>query len=197
MTEPLSAQYDPAQIEAALYREWEERGYFHARAERVLNDGADPYVIVSPPPNVTAVLHLGHGLNNTIQDVLIRWRRMQGRESLYLPGTDHAGIATQNVVERQLAAEGLTRDDVGREACCPAVYIPRGPPSDGSGAVPSAMSRCVTSSSRLMRLTVSSGRSGSVAGDCRLRPVPTRTPYHCRSRREDSPRARRRRFVAR
>ncbi|MGH7466193.1 MAG: class I tRNA ligase family protein, partial [Longimicrobiales bacterium] len=116
MAEPLSARYDPAQIEAALYRTWEERGYFHARAERVLQDDADPYVIVIPPPNVTAVLHMGHGLNNTIQDVLIRWQRMRGRETLYLPGTDHAGIATQNVVERQLAAEGLTRDDVGREA---------------------------------------------------------------------------------
>ena len=116
MAEPLSSQYDPAQIEAALYREWEERGYFHARAERVLEQDADPYVIVIPPPNVTAVLHMGHGLNNTIQDVLIRWRRMQGREALYLPGTDHAGIATQNVVERQLAAEGKTRYDVGREA---------------------------------------------------------------------------------
>ncbi|HSJ30184.1 MAG TPA: valine--tRNA ligase [Longimicrobiales bacterium] len=116
MAEPLSSQYDPAQIEAALYREWEERGYFHARAERVLKQAADPYVIVIPPPNVTAVLHMGHGLNNTIQDVLIRWRRMQGREALYLPGTDHAGIATQNVVERQLAAEGKTRYDVGREA---------------------------------------------------------------------------------
>ena len=116
MAEPLSSQYDPAQIEAALYREWEERGYFHARAERVLKQAADPYVIVIPPPNVTAVLHMGHGLNNPIQDVLIRWRRMQGREALYLPGTDHAGIATQNVVERQLAAEGKTRYDVGREA---------------------------------------------------------------------------------
>ncbi|HEX2167859.1 MAG TPA: valine--tRNA ligase [Longimicrobiales bacterium] len=116
MAEPLSSQYDPAQIEAALYREWEERGYFHARAEPVLRGETDPYVIVIPPPNVTAVLHMGHGLNNTIQDVLIRWRRMQGRESLYLPGTDHARIATQNVVERQLAAEGKTRSDVGREA---------------------------------------------------------------------------------
>jgi valyl-tRNA synthetase len=74
-----------------------------------VNGGADPYVIVIPPPNVTAVLHMGHGLNNTIQDVLTRWRRMQGREALYLPGTDHAGIATQNVVERLLAQEGLTR----------------------------------------------------------------------------------------
>lgn len=115
MTEPLSAQYDPARIEAALYREWEERGYFHADAHRVLEQGADPYVIVIPPPNVTAVLHMGHGLNNTIQDVLTRWRRMQGREALYLPGTDHAGIATQNVVERLIATEGLTRNDLGRE----------------------------------------------------------------------------------
>ena len=115
MTEPLSAQYDPAAIEAPLYREWEERGYFHADAERVNAEGRDPYVIVIPPPNVTSVLHMGHGLNNTIQDVLTRWRRMQGREALYLPGTDHAGIATQNVVERLIAGEGLTRDDLGRE----------------------------------------------------------------------------------
>jgi valyl-tRNA synthetase len=116
MTEPLSSQYNPATIEAALYREGEERGYYRARAERVNANGAEPYVIVIPPPNVTSVLHMGHGLNNTIQDVLTRWRRMQGREALYLPGTDHAGIATQNVVERLLAAEGSTRDDLGREA---------------------------------------------------------------------------------
>jgi valyl-tRNA synthetase len=115
MTEPLPAKYDPAENEASLYREWEERGYFHADAQRVRQGGADPYVIVIPPPNVTAVLHMGHGLNNTIQDVLTRWRRMQGREALYLPGTDHAGIATQNVVERLVAQEGLTRDDLGRD----------------------------------------------------------------------------------
>ncbi|HET6232385.1 MAG TPA: valine--tRNA ligase, partial [Longimicrobiaceae bacterium] len=87
-------------------------GLFHANAA----SERDPYVIVIPPPNVTAVLHMGHGLNNTIQDVLIRWRRMQGREALWVPGTDHAGIATQNVVERLLAKEGKTRYDVGREA---------------------------------------------------------------------------------
>jgi valyl-tRNA synthetase len=85
-------------------------------ASTVLQEGRDPYVIVIPPPNVTAVLHMGHGLNNTVQDVLIRWRRMQGRAAVWVPGTDHAGIATQNVVERQLAAEGLHRDDLGREA---------------------------------------------------------------------------------
>jgi valyl-tRNA synthetase len=116
MTEPLSAQYSPASIEAPLYHQWEERGYFRADADRALSGSADPYVIVIPPPNVTSVLHMGHGLNNTIQDVLTRWRRMQGREALYLPGTDHAGIATQNVVERLIAAEGRTRDDLGREA---------------------------------------------------------------------------------
>jgi valyl-tRNA synthetase len=116
MTEPLSAQYDPASIEAPLYQTWEERGYFRADPGRVRDGGRDPYVIVIPPPNVTSVLHMGHGLNNTLQDVLTRWRRMQGREALYLPGTDHAGIATQNVVERIIAGEGKTRDDLGRAA---------------------------------------------------------------------------------
>jgi valyl-tRNA synthetase len=112
----LSKRYDPASIEAPLYEEWQEKGYFGASADAVLEGDRDPYVIVIPPPNVTAVLHMGHGLNNTLQDLLIRWRRMQGREALWIPGTDHAGIATQNVVERQLADEGLTRDDLGRDA---------------------------------------------------------------------------------
>ncbi|HEY8485253.1 MAG TPA: valine--tRNA ligase [Longimicrobiales bacterium] len=116
MSEPLSPQYNHQSIEAPLYREWEERGYFRADAGRVLRGEREPYVIVIPPPNVTSVLHMGHGLNNTLQDVLIRWRRMQGRETLWLPGTDHAGIATQNVVERLLAQEGKTRHDLGREA---------------------------------------------------------------------------------
>ena len=115
MTEPLAKTYDPAAIERPLYLEWERSGYFGASADAVLEGGRDPYVIVIPPPNVTAALHMGHGLNNTLQDLLIRWRRMQGREALWIPGTDHAGIATQNVVERQLAEEGLTRHDLGRE----------------------------------------------------------------------------------
>ncbi|MBV9774178.1 MAG: class I tRNA ligase family protein, partial [Gemmatimonadetes bacterium] len=112
MAEPLPPQYSPQETEGPLYRWWEEQGLFHADA------GSDraPYVIVIPPPNVTAILHVGHGLNNTIQDVFVRWRRMQGREALWLPGTDHAGIATQNVVERLLAKEGKTRYDLGREA---------------------------------------------------------------------------------
>jgi valyl-tRNA synthetase len=116
LTEPLPTRFDPASLEAPLYAAWNERGWFHVPSEAVLKDGRDPYVIVIPPPNVTAVLHMGHGLNATIQDVLIRWRRMQGRASEWVPGTDHAGIATQNVVERMLAEEGLTRDDLGREA---------------------------------------------------------------------------------
>ena len=115
MSQELPPRLDPRSIEPARYRAWQEGGYFHVPASAVLEDGLDPYVIVIPPPNVTAALHMGHGLNNTVQDVLIRWRRMQGRAALWVPGTDHAGIATQNVVERQLAAEGLHRDDLGRE----------------------------------------------------------------------------------
>jgi valyl-tRNA synthetase len=110
MIEPLAPQYDPSAIESALYAWWQERGLF-APAGR-----GEPYVVMMPPPNVTAVLHMGHGLNNTVQDVLVRFERMRGRRVLWLPGTDHAGIATQNVVERLLAKEGLTRFEVGREA---------------------------------------------------------------------------------
>lgn len=111
----LPRTFDPAAVEARILRMWEEGGFFGAAAADV-EAGGDPYVIVIPPPNVTSVLHMGHGLNNTIQDVLIRWRRMQGRVTLWVPGTDHAGIATQNVVERRLAGEGKTRHDLGREA---------------------------------------------------------------------------------
>ena len=111
----LSTKYNPVEFEAPLYKEWEDKGYFRAHAEPVLAGARNAYTIVIPPPNVTAVLHMGHGLNNTLQDVLTRWRRMQGFEALYLPGTDHAGIATQNVVERLIAKEGKTRDELGRD----------------------------------------------------------------------------------
>ena len=107
----LSPRFDPSAIESRLYAEWRERGYFHPPA----GEGPEPYTIVIPPPNVTGVLHMGHALNNALQDVLIRCERMRGRRALYLPGTDHAGIATQNVVERELAAEGLSRQDLGRD----------------------------------------------------------------------------------
>ena len=114
----IPAQYDPAATEATLYAEWLRAGVFTARPERTTRQGgeADPFTIMMPPPNVTAILHVGHGLNNTVQDVLVRWRRMAGDEALWLPGTDHAGIATQNVIEKQLAGEGKTRYDLGRDA---------------------------------------------------------------------------------
>jgi valyl-tRNA synthetase len=108
----LAPQYNPQTVEAGLYRTWMERGAFAPTS----GPGREPYVIVIPPPNVTGVLHMGHGLNNTIQDVLIRFERSRGRETLWLPGTDHAGIATQNVVERLIAKEGKTRFDLGRPA---------------------------------------------------------------------------------
>ena len=111
MSEPLAPQYDPAAIEADLYHRWLDAGLFRADASR--RDRR--FVVMMPPPNVTAVLHVGHGLNNTVQDVLVRFERMRGRNTLWLPGTDHAGIATQNVVERMLAKEGQTRFDLGRE----------------------------------------------------------------------------------
>ena len=112
----LPPRLDPGRIEPRIYGRWLEGGYFRMTAKKARESGAEPFVVVIPPPNVTAILHMGHGLNNTIQDVIVRWRRMQGRAALWVPGTDHAGIATQNVVERQLAAEGRTRYDLGREA---------------------------------------------------------------------------------
>src|SRR6266446_2147777 len=101
--------YDPRPVEPVIYKRWLEAGVFQPRPD------GEPYVIVIPPPNVTAVLHVGHALNNIIQDVLIRFERMRGRAAEWLPGTDHAGIATQNVVEKRLAKEGKTRLDLGRE----------------------------------------------------------------------------------
>jgi valyl-tRNA synthetase len=114
MIEPLAPQYNPASIESDLYQWWTDQGLFSPESHA--HGSGEPYVIIMPPPNVTAVLHMGHGLNNTVQDVLIRFERMRGRSALWVPGTDHAGIATQNVVERLLAEEGLTRFDLGREA---------------------------------------------------------------------------------
>jgi valyl-tRNA synthetase len=114
----LPAQYDPGLTERAIYERWVQADVFSADEKRSKRNGGDrdPFVIIMPPPNVTAVLHMGHGLNNTVQDVIVRWRRMAGDETLWLPGTDHAGIATQNIIEKQLAAEGKTKFDLGREA---------------------------------------------------------------------------------
>ena len=112
MAKQLEKVYDPKQVEDRTYAFWLEKNYFHADAE----SEKPPYTIVIPPPNITGQLHMGHALDNTLQDVLIRWRRMQGYEALWLPGTDHAGIATQIKVEEELRTkEGLTRYDLGRE----------------------------------------------------------------------------------
>jgi valyl-tRNA synthetase len=108
----LAATFSPAEIEAPLYKKWQDAGYFKANA----NSKKPPFTIVIPPPNVTGSLHIGHALDHTIQDLLIRMKRMKGFEALWLPGMDHAGIATQNVVEKQLATQGKSRHDLGREA---------------------------------------------------------------------------------
>ena len=105
----MDKTYQPHAIETALYQNWEAKGYFAPQGS------GEPYTIMIPPPNVTGSLHMGHGFNNSIMDCLIRFRRMQGRNTLWQPGTDHAGIATQMVVERQLAADGIGRHDLGRE----------------------------------------------------------------------------------
>jgi valyl-tRNA synthetase len=113
----LADRYDPAATEPEVYAQWLGANCFAADAHRSVRVGGDrvPFTIVMPPPNVTGILHVGHGLTYTVQDVLIRWARMRDTEALWVPGTDHAGIATQNVVERLIAQEGKTRFDVGRE----------------------------------------------------------------------------------
>ncbi len=109
--ESLPKGYEPQLVEKKWYQNWEENGYFRADE----TSAATPYSIVIPPPNVTGVLHMGHALNNTLQDILCRWKRMTGHAVLWMPGTDHAGIATQNVIEKQLAIEGCNRHELGRE----------------------------------------------------------------------------------
>src|SRR5512143_4011118 len=109
--------YDPKSVEERWYAAWIAAGSFHADPSRP----GDAYAIVIPPPNVTGSLHMGHALNITLQDVLLRYARMNGRNALWLPGTDHAGIATQNVVERELGKEGISRQELGRAA-----FIERG-----------------------------------------------------------------------
>ena len=111
MTSELPTAYQPAEIERRWYQEWEQQRLFTAQP----NKDKKPFTIVIPPPNVTGALHMGHAFEHTLQDAFVRRARMQGFEALWIPGTDHAGIATQNVVERELTKEGLTRHDLGRE----------------------------------------------------------------------------------
>ncbi len=119
MATELPKQYDPREAQQRWLAFWDERGYFHSRP-----DARKPFTIVIPPPNVTGALHMGHALNNTLQDVLIRWRRAQGYNALYLPGTDHAGIATQAMVERRIREEEKkTRHDLGREELVRRIWL--------------------------------------------------------------------------
>jgi valyl-tRNA synthetase len=118
LSEELAKQYDPSQVETKWYRFWEDREYFKADP----NSAKETFTIVIPPPNVTGVLHMGHALNNTIQDILIRSKHMRGCETLWVPGVDHAGIATQNVVEKKLALEGRDRHQLGRKALLEEVW---------------------------------------------------------------------------
>ena len=107
----LAKAYNPKDFEERLYRFWLDAGVFAPDMSRK----GKPYVIVIPPPNVTGVLHMGHGLNNSLQDILVRYHRMAGQPTLWLPGSDHAGIATQAVVEKALRDRGLSREKIGRE----------------------------------------------------------------------------------
>lgn len=109
----LEKVYNPKDFEDRVYRSWEEGGHFKPRAVKA---GETPFVVVIPPPNVTGVLHMGHGLNNSLQDIVVRYHRMRGEPTLWIPGTDHAGIATQNVVEKRLKKEGKSRHHLGRDA---------------------------------------------------------------------------------
>jgi valyl-tRNA synthetase len=120
MTNELPKQYDPHEAQQRWLQFWDDHGYFHSRPD----PSRKPFCIVIPPPNVTGALHMGHALNNTLQDVLIRWRRMQGYNALYMPGSDHAGIATQAVVERRIReTEGKTRHDLGREELVQRIWV--------------------------------------------------------------------------
>ena len=109
--EDMAKVYEPQKTEDRIYENWMSKGYFHA----VVNPDKKPFTIVIPPPNITGQLHMGHALDNTLQDTIIRFKRMQGFETLWLPGTDHASIATEAKIVDTLAKEGLSKEDLGRE----------------------------------------------------------------------------------
>ncbi|HIO90135.1 MAG TPA: valine--tRNA ligase, partial [Campylobacterales bacterium] len=110
-----STNYNPQDIEDRYYKIWEERGYFEVDGNSKIQEDGKNFSIMMPPPNVTGVLHIGHALTFTIQDIMTRYKRMDGYKTLWQPGLDHAGIATQNVVEKQLLAKGTTKEEIGRE----------------------------------------------------------------------------------
>ena len=107
----MDTKFDPKQFEKRLYDKWKSRGYFHAR----VNKDKKPFTIMMPPPNITGQLHIGHALTMTVQDSIVRYKRMKGYETLWLPGTDHASIATEVKIIEKLAEEGTTKEELGRE----------------------------------------------------------------------------------
>ena len=111
MAKELEKTYNPQEIEGRLYEKWLKKKYFHAEVDR----SKEPFTIVIPPPNITGKLHMGHALDNTMQDILIRFKRMQGYNALWMPGTDHASIATEVKVIDQLKKEGIDKEELGRE----------------------------------------------------------------------------------
>ena len=112
MGSKLAKTYDPREVEDRIYKSWLDGGYFHAEAD----PAKKPYTIVIPPPNITGQLHMGHALDETLQDILVRFRRMQGYCTLWLPGTDHASIATEAKIVEAMRKEGIKKEDIGREA---------------------------------------------------------------------------------
>ena len=111
MSKELAKTYEPREVEDRIYDFWVKGNYFHA----VPDPEKEPYTIVIPPPNITGQLHMGHALDNTMQDAIIRWKRMQGYSTLWLPGTDHASIATEAKIVEQMRKEGISKEDLGRE----------------------------------------------------------------------------------
>ena len=111
MSKELEKTYNPGEIEERLYQKWINKKYFHAE----VNKKKKPFTIVIPPPNITGKLHMGHALDETMQDILIRFRRMQGYSALWLPGTDHASIATEAKIVEAMKQEGVTKEDIGRD----------------------------------------------------------------------------------
>ncbi|WP_456429387.1 class I tRNA ligase family protein, partial [Nitratifractor sp.] len=116
MSETQKTHYDPKAVEADYYRLWEDRGYFEIDGNEAIQQEGKRFCIMMPPPNVTGHLHIGHALTFTLQDIIVRYKRMDGYKTLWQPGTDHAGIATQNAVEKQLLEQGKTKEEIGREA---------------------------------------------------------------------------------
>ncbi|TKJ40443.1 valine--tRNA ligase [candidate division LCP-89 bacterium B3_LCP] len=152
----LAKTYDPKIVEDKWYKFWEENDFFHTEP----NPDKEPYVIMMPPPNVTGILHMGHALQDSVQDALIRYHRMKGREALWMPGMDHAGIATQNVVEKKLADEGVKKEDLGREAFIDEVWKWK----EKHGGIISQQKRCLGDSPdwNRQRFTMDEGMSRTV-----------------------------------